>query len=127
MTAADLVWNRAALENGGANPRDGDKALASLLLAHGLIMNGGVLHACSSLQPAEWHAAMSGYRFFGFEDIATLLERTTSSDQSERDDDDDSLADAFDRAYAEAIPEDAVLVERFKLIYTESPANFAPA
>lgn len=127
MIAADRVWNRAALENGGANPCDGDRALADLLLTHGLIMNGGVLHAFSSLEPTEWDAAISGYRFFGFEDIATLLERTASFDQSKFDDDDDPLADACDRAYAEAIPEDAVLLERFKSIYAASPSSFALA
>lgn len=51
-------------------------------LPHGLMMNGGVLHAFSSLEPTEWHAAISGYRFFGFQDIATLLERTASFDRS---------------------------------------------
>ena len=83
MTSADLVWNRAALDSGGSNPRDGDQALAALLLAHGLVMNGGVRHACSSLGPEELHAAVSGYRFFGFEEIATLLKRGASSGDDE--------------------------------------------
>ena len=45
MTSADRVWNRAALEGGGASPGPGDRALASLLLVHGLVINGGVHHA----------------------------------------------------------------------------------
>jgi hypothetical protein len=45
LLLADHVWNRAALDGGGPKPRDGDRALADLLLAHGLIMNGGLGHA----------------------------------------------------------------------------------
>ena len=33
---ADKVWNRAAMQGGGDSPGPGDRALASLLLLHGL-------------------------------------------------------------------------------------------
>ena len=62
----DLIWNRAS-EGGGANPQAGDLALAALLRAHGLTMNGGVLHAVERLQPSELQDAASGYRFFGLD------------------------------------------------------------
>ena len=58
MTSADRVWNRAALEAGGDSPGLGDRALASLLLVHGLVMNGGVHRAIECVEPAELVAAV---------------------------------------------------------------------
>jgi hypothetical protein len=41
MTADEMtVWNRAALQFGGASPREKDAMLSALLAVHGLIMNG---------------------------------------------------------------------------------------
>lgn len=45
LSDSDRIWNRAALENGGREPRAGDRSLAALLAFHGLAMNGGVSHA----------------------------------------------------------------------------------
>jgi hypothetical protein len=56
MTNADKVWNRATLQSGGAAPKSGDRALAVLLLVHGLVMNGGVHHALESAQTSELRA-----------------------------------------------------------------------
>ena len=126
MTDADQVWNRASLDAGGPNPREGDRALAGLLLAHGLVMNGGVRHACSSLDPQELRAAASGYRFFGFEDIPALLERSALSDQSELDKDVDDDGDPLDQEYWDIIPNDETIVERFHAMYTASPDRFSP-
>jgi hypothetical protein len=53
LSTADRVWNRAALDAGGSPPREGDRALAALLLAHGMIMNGGVDHAVEALSAEE--------------------------------------------------------------------------
>jgi hypothetical protein len=125
VTDADLVWNRAALENGGENPLDGDRALAALLLAHGLVMNGGVRHACSALDSEELRAAVSGYRFFGFKDVGSLLERSASFGELEFDQNDDATGDPLDDEYADNIPNDGVLVARFQTIYAASPAAFS--
>ena len=45
MNKATQIWNRALADYGLAGPALGDRALAAMLLAHGLVMNGGVLHA----------------------------------------------------------------------------------
>jgi hypothetical protein len=45
VEAADLIWNRAALERGGAAPGVADRALADVLAFHGLVMSCGVLDA----------------------------------------------------------------------------------
>src|SRR3546814_2272427 len=74
LACQDQIWNRAALEVGGTNPREGDKALASLLLLHGMAMNGGIDHAVEVLTPLEFSAALAGFRYFGLVRIAELLE-----------------------------------------------------
>ena len=71
-----LFWadyNRAALQAGGDSPGPGDCALASLLLLHGLVMNGGVPHALQSVGPSELLAAAEGYAFFGFNHCTVFL------------------------------------------------------
>lgn len=57
------------MDDGGANPSAGDNALASLLYTHGLVMNGGVLHAIECCTDTELDAALDGYRFFSFDSI----------------------------------------------------------
>jgi hypothetical protein len=113
------VWNRAALESGGGDPRRGDRALASLLLAHGLVMNGGVHHAVEAMSQTELSDAAAGFRFFRFGDVATLLEEVAEGrGQSE---------ETADQQYATSIPEDAVLTNRFEEVLVASPELFAPA
>ena len=73
MTETDVIWNCAAMENGGTNPGRGDRALAVPLHAHGLAMNGGVLHAAELLNDDELTDAQSGYRFFGLSAVADVF------------------------------------------------------
>ena len=73
ITSADRVWNRAAPEAGGATPGPGDRALASVLFLHGLVMNGGVHHALECMQPEELRAAADAYAFFGLDDVAAFF------------------------------------------------------
>ena len=74
MRPADIIWNRAC-EGGGRNPSTGDHALAALLKAHGLAMNGGIMHAVECLDASELADAESGYRFFDLGAVADLLSR----------------------------------------------------
>jgi len=60
LSISEKIWNRAAMENGGETPGPGDKTLSSLLLLHGLVMNGGVHHALEELEPDEIAAAVDG-------------------------------------------------------------------
>ena len=74
LTEADLIWNRAC----GVNPLrtwPGDRALADLLYAHGLAMNGGVLHAIECMTVEVLSEVEAGYRYFAFDDVASLLSR----------------------------------------------------
>ncbi len=123
MTDADLIWNRACY-GGGPDPRAGDRALAALLTAHGLTMNGGVLHAVECLTPSEMSEAQSGYRFFGLEAVADLL--SYAHRVFEADDDLESQESLLDQQYAALVPEDSSLVNRFEKHWRENPSDFAP-
>ena len=124
MTNADKVWNRAALAAGGDSPGPGDHALASLLLVHGLVMNGGVHHAIECIEPAELLAAAEGYSFFGFDDVAAFLRGAADDPVLSTWTDDTEVA--ADRRYAEMVPDDSHLVARFEDVFHEHGEQFAP-
>jgi hypothetical protein len=123
-TVADEVWNRAALEGGGHAARPGDRALASILVVHGLVMNGGVHHAIDCVEPAELFAAAEGYAFFELDEVAAFF-RGVSSDPilSEWTDKTEAVAN---RQYAEMVPDDSALFARFQEVFRERAEQFAP-
>ena len=124
LTYADLIWNRACFDE-AVSPLAGDCALADLLKLHGLAMNGGVLHALECLHPDEVAAAKSGYRFYAFDDVAEFLESTNS--RKNRTGDELSAFEAeTNRRYAELIPRDSVLSDRFEAYLKDNPHEFAP-
>jgi hypothetical protein len=122
--AARMVWNRACQKAAATNLRPGDRALRAMLLAHGLVMNGGVLHACEALEEAELDAACAGYRHFGFWKVATLLTKGYSVVAA--DDDDDDLESRFDEAYWASIPSDDVLCDAFERDFETRMDEYAP-
>jgi hypothetical protein len=126
MSMADLVWNRAALESGGSNPGPGDRALADLLLAHGLVMNGGVLHAIEALTEEELKAAAAGYRYFGLHEVAQMLSETAWPPQDVELEVAENLEEETDRRYWQLVPSDSLLAETFESHYSENPGAFAP-
>ena len=110
------VWNRAALEGGGANPCEGDRALAALLLVHGLVMNGGVHHALEVLSQEEIRTAIAGFEFFSLSPVGQLLEVAQTLEE-----------EAANRQYWALIPDDARIQARFRILFQSSPYAFAPA
>ena len=75
LSRQDKIWNRACLESGGPSPAAGDQALASLLLAHGLAMNGGVVHALECLSQAELAAAVAGFDYFDLAEASRVFQQ----------------------------------------------------
>jgi hypothetical protein len=124
MTSADRIWNRAALERGGDSPRPGDSALASLLLVHGHVMNGGVHHAIECVEPAKLLAAADGYAFFGLDDVAAFFRGATNDPVLSNWTDDTEVA--ANARYAEMVPDDSHLVARFQVVLRERSEQFAP-
>jgi hypothetical protein len=117
-TSSNGIWNRAALEAGGDSPRPGDRALASLLLVHGLVMNGGVHHALEGITPEELLAATDGYEFFGFYDVAAFFRGASEDPMLSNWTDDTEVA--ANRRYAERVPDDSCLVARFEEVLREA-------
>jgi hypothetical protein len=115
----ERVWNRAA-SGGVSSPRDGDSALAALLLAHGLVMNGGVLHAVECLDPTALRSACDGFRYFALAEVATLLEAAAAAEPS------DENEENYNRAYWSVIPDDAVILKRFQRHFAQNRAEYAP-
>jgi hypothetical protein len=124
VSVADQVWNRAALESGGESPGPGDRALAALLLAHGLVMNGGVHHALECLDPSQVIAAADGFAYFGLDAVASFF-REAASDRA--------LAEWTEQTehvtnehYWGLVPDDSFLESRFQAFFRERPREFSP-
>jgi hypothetical protein len=115
----DEIWNRACLERGGPTPSEGDSALASLLLVHGLVMNGGVLHALESLAQEDVARAIGGYRYFGLSEAAEVLAQVY--------DDTQETEEASNSAYWRAIPGDETIQRAFRLKLLACPDAFTDA
>jgi hypothetical protein len=89
-----------------------------------MAMNGGVLHAFEALKPRERAAAKSGYRFFGFHDVAELISDLTSAPTAfEISDFQDA---SFDARYSKSVPDDEVLAKRFEEYFETHRSDFAP-
>ena|SRR5260370_18852669 len=122
LTQADMIWNRACGE-GPLRSLPGDRALADLLRAHGLVMNGGVLHAVECLTASELSDAESGYLFYGLDAAASLLSRARTILES--DDDLEFHEHQLDGQYSDIIPADSWLVERFEKHLELNPSEYA--
>ena len=118
LSRQDSIWNRASVESGGASPAPGDQALASLLRAHNLAMNGGVAHALECLSPSETTAAIAGFNYFGLADAARVFEQ--APDESE------AAEERLDRMYWSVIPSDDTLAHAFRIKLISTPEAFAP-
>jgi hypothetical protein len=117
------VWNRAAMDGGGSDPRMGDLMLSSMLLAHGLISSGGILHGLELLPAEAMTEAIEGYRYFGLDEVAAFLASVVKVPEGRRTDDDELL---LDTQYGELIPTDSTLDEPFNRRLGQSPEDFAP-
>lgn len=92
-------------------------------------MNSGVLYALESADEEEFNQAVAGYRYYGFDDIAALLERAFPQSQqlgamalSAAE----ALEAELDDAYTQRIPLDQVIVEAFEEHLAARPNEYAP-
>ena len=98
--------------------------MASVLLLHSLIMNGGVHHALECADSQELLAAADGYAFFGFDEVSALLRHAPDdpllsawTEESER---------SANRRYEELVRGDSNIVDRFREVYGRRSEQFAP-
>ncbi len=122
LTQAYMNWNRACGED-PLRSLPGDRALADMLYAHGLIMNGGVLHAIECLTASELSDAKAGYSYFGLEAVTSVLSRARA--HFENDSDLGEHESQLDSQYIDLIRSDSVLVERFEQRLKLKPVEFA--
>lgn len=122
QSRADAIWNRAALEDGGVHPGAGDSALASLLLAHGYVMNGGVHHAIECLSAEELAAAVAGYSYFGLSSVGEVLTSAAHGSLSPWTDASEHTAN---EAYWRLVPNDESLARAVETVLSERPHDFA--
>ena len=118
MSDADLVWNRACGSQANSSLREGDRALRDLLLVHGHVMNGGMTAAQDYTTEAQRRAAAAGYRYFGFEELAGLIESLAQSTESDRE--------QAEARYYQIVQLDKVLVERFEAKFHSNREAFGP-
>jgi hypothetical protein len=110
-----VIWNRAALADGGSAPRPGDNALSAALRLHNMIMSGGLDHALDVLTPEDFASAASGFRYLQLSDVA------------EQDAPTDDLLEQLDARYSALIPRDQVISDQFEARLQQRPDDFAPA
>jgi hypothetical protein len=89
-------------------------------MAHGMVMNGGVLHCVEILSEEELRDAIAGYQYFGIE-VDQLFQRAKAATQDEQDE----LESELDEQY-EQIAEDGLLVAAFEAHFAEHPHAYAP-
>jgi hypothetical protein len=68
--------------------------------------------------------ARSGFRYYGLTAVATLLSRARAV--LEKEDDVEFQEGELDQHYAEIIPDDSSLVERFEKHLEANPTEYAP-
>lgn len=112
------IWNRAALQKGGASPGEGDAALTAAIQFNGLAMNGGVVHAFEVLRGEELHAACAGFRYFGLDQAAALIETAFKMEWE------DESSVEMDRIYGELVENDA-LGRAFRSHFATHPERYA--
>ncbi|MEM7467874.1 MAG: hypothetical protein AAF387_13455, partial [Pseudomonadota bacterium] len=121
---AAIVWDRACLADPTQLALPGDKALASMLLMHGLVMNGGLHHAVDFLSDAELDAAVSGFKYFGLNTVLDVIEKILSDPSLKQwNDANERIAN---KLYYAVSPDDELLVAAFDERYANSPQDFAP-
>jgi hypothetical protein len=113
LTDADRVWNRACSYD-AAGLREGDRALAALLLVDGYIQNGGVCHAFD-LTPDKLSAGLAGYAFFGLDELAAIIKPHGGGEEAE-----------YDRRYYAWTQPVCRIRAKFDEMFRNHPERFAP-
>lgn len=86
--------------------------------------SGLILDALEHFGSDRLEDAAAGYRYFGLEGVADLLNEAKCT--SKADDDLDLWEAELDGRYSAIVPDDSMLFTRFEMIVRLSPAEFAP-
>jgi hypothetical protein len=119
LSTANRVWNRACELVGRPGPKSGDTELSATLLAHNLAMNGGILHSVEALSEEELDLALHGYRYFGLDSAAELIERARLVPP-------EAAEKAEARLDAEYATTDDLLLATFEAHFRSHPEAYGP-
>src|SRR5262249_45177238 len=72
------IWNRATLNLPETSLARGDVALRDLLRVHGMIQSGGMAHCVDVFSVDELNRGIAGFRFFGLDAEADLVQEATA-------------------------------------------------
>ena len=86
-------------------------------------MNGGILDAVEVMTTAELADAVSGYRFYDLESVASLLVRARRIFETAKDL--ELHERALDLQYASLVPTDSFLTSQFQQHLKSHPSDFA--
>ncbi|CAN5432855.1 hypothetical protein BH10PSE6_BH10PSE6_30490 [soil metagenome] len=122
---AHRIWNRACLED-VSDLREGDRALAAMILADSYVWNGGVLNVVEILDVhSEFEEAIEAFRYFGSSDVADFLIEARTIYLTEEDLSEYEVA--LNERYWALLPNNgAELTPRFEAVLLEKPWVFAP-
>jgi hypothetical protein len=115
-----IIWNRAAMADGGPAPGPGDTALSAALRLHSMIMSGGLDHALDVLTPEDFASAAGGFRYLQLSDVADLVEQAQDAPS-------DDILEELDARYSALVPRDQVISDQFEALLQQRPDDFAPA
>lgn len=121
---ATVVWNRAG-DALALDPLPGDEALEEMQLFHGLVMNGGLLHALESFgEQYGLDAAQASYRYFGLDAVADLIGDVSTMPEAASDT--DPWRYDLTKRYLAIVADDTTLMARLKITLRTHPSDFAP-
>ena len=124
LNEAYLIWNRTGLTDPPLRTRAGDRALTDMLRVHGSVMNSGIVQAVECLNDLEFADTQAGYRYFGFDDVASLLSATRA--MLAAGDDPRPHERRLDHEYVALIRSDQTLFERFEKSWKSNPSEYEP-
>jgi hypothetical protein len=113
LTDADRVWDRACYRE-ESNLREGDFALAALILIDGYIQNGGVGHAFD-LTPDELAEGIKGYECFGLREMAEIIKPRRGEQEA-----------YYNSRYYRFTRGEDMIIKKFQEMFREHPERFAP-
>ncbi|MFO6453778.1 MULTISPECIES: hypothetical protein [unclassified Aeromicrobium] len=127
MNSVDGIWHRA-LNAKPASRLPGDVALHAVLRVHGLVENGGVLHATESLSAlGELETGLAGFEWLGLGEVAALIREAAAraEDPAIGDDGLDVLEQESNARYSALVPDDEALESALRDRIAKDPGAFA--
>jgi hypothetical protein len=122
----DVVFYRALVADsrGDARLTEADRMLSAMLTFDAVCVGDGVLPALYCHSPAELDSVLSGYRYFGLNDVADVIESIAARVDDPPDGDQLEFEVGLEEEYESVCPETAVHAA-FTRFYQDRGHEFA--